>query len=80
VPVVETKIEDSERQVILLGLAELALSRPGWTERLEDIAERFDGLELFDQFKRANSDRVRESHAPPGESWPERHANPVHSA
>jgi hypothetical protein len=51
--------EESDRQAMLLALAELALSRPGWDYMLRKIAARLDGEDLYDEFKRLNADRVR---------------------
>ena len=69
-----TKVEfdASDRQMVLLALAELALSRPGWDHALGEIAEHFStpapeaisGRELFDQFKRLNADRVKAERIP----------------
>jgi hypothetical protein len=55
---------ESQRQMIVLALAELALSRPGFEEAIRDIARFYDNeeLTLFDCFKQNNADRVRESH------------------
>ena len=54
------KVNEEKRQMILLALAELALSRPGWDESLREIATDFVGLEMFDNFKRFNADRTWE--------------------
>lgn len=50
--------EESDRQAMLLALAELALSRPGWDDMLRRIAARLAGEDLYDEFKRLNADRV----------------------
>jgi hypothetical protein len=55
---------EGERQMILLSLAELALSRPGWDESLGEIADRFEGREMFEAFKRTNADRVKAERGP----------------
>jgi hypothetical protein len=52
------EIGEAERQTLLLALAELALSRPGWDEHLGEIADAFLGREMFDEFRRLNADRV----------------------
>lgn len=58
------KVEEGYRQMILLAIAELALSRPGWDYALGEIAESFRGREMFEEFKRLNSDRVKAERAP----------------
>ncbi len=57
------KVELSEegRQLILLALAELALSRPGFDYALRQLALLFLGEEMFEHFKKLNADRVKES-------------------
>lgn len=57
--ITRVEFDAADRQMVLLALAELALSRPGWDHALGEIAERFStpspeamsGRELFDQFK-----------------------------
>lgn len=62
----ELKIDEGERQMVLLALAELALSRPGWDHALSLIAERIDnpGAEMYSELKRLNADRVRAERGP----------------
>jgi hypothetical protein len=57
---------ESERQMILLALAELALSRPGFEDSLKEIARYYDGedLAMFESFKRTSSDRVKAERIP----------------
>ncbi len=57
---------EEQRQAILLALAELALSRPGWDYMLGEIAAELKGVEMFQEFKRLNADRVKYSHGPLG--------------
>ena len=52
-------IDEGQRQTVLLALAELALTRPGWNWMLGEIAEHFQGREMFDNFKAANADRIK---------------------
>jgi hypothetical protein len=52
-------VTDGERQVILLALAELALSRPGWNPMLLELGVRFAGGIDFEEFKRLNAERVK---------------------
>jgi len=47
-------IEESDRQMILLALAILALQRPGWLYATGLVAEKFSGKEMFDQFREFN--------------------------
>jgi hypothetical protein len=55
---------EAERQMIVLALAELALSRPGFEDAIKQIVRNFDseGLLLFEAFKQTNRDRVKFSH------------------
>lgn len=72
------QIEEEDRQMILLALAELALSRPGWNDTLTRLSSVFatgdgavdNGRALFEGFKRTSADRVRATHASLGTSWP----------
>jgi hypothetical protein len=56
-------IEEEERQMILLALAQLALERPGWDDALTRIAQKMDNTtsegkaEMFEAFKKANADK-----------------------
>jgi hypothetical protein len=70
------EIDEGDRQLILLAIAELALSRPGWDWTLGRLAELLstspavaDGRVMFEQFKSANADRVKESHTPRDLRW-----------
>jgi hypothetical protein len=58
------EIEEGQRQMILLAIAELALSRPGFDHMLGEIAKQFSGEEMFAEFKRLNADRVKAERAP----------------
>lgn len=60
----------AQRQMILLALAELALSRPGFEEHIREIARHYDseGLPLFESFKTGNADRVKSERGPLGEA------------
>lgn len=57
---------ECDRQIIVLALAELALSRPGFEPAIQDIAHHYDGegLPMFEKFKQANADRVRAERSP----------------
>jgi len=55
-------LAEPERQMMILAIAELALSRPGWDHTLTELAEKLNGREMFEELKRLNADRVRESH------------------
>jgi hypothetical protein len=58
------EIEEGDRQMILLAIAELSLSRPGWDDALGRIADQFMGREMFEEFKRLNADRVKLERGP----------------
>lgn len=57
-------IEEGQRQMILLAIAELALSRPGWDWTLGELAKVFSGEAMFVEFKRVNADRVQLERGP----------------
>lgn len=54
------RLEAADRQLVLLGLAYLALLRPGFDHALRTLADRFgvDGGGLFEHFKVSNRDQV----------------------
>lgn len=56
------EIEDGQRQMILLALAELSMSRPGFDYALNEIAIKMDNVEagrgkLYDDFRAISSER-----------------------
>jgi hypothetical protein len=59
-------LEEGERQMLVLALAELALSRPGWNDCLQRIAQRVEneGAPMYERFKRSSADRVRAERGP----------------
>lgn len=61
-------LEEGQRQILLLALAELALSRPGFDYALSEIAKLYDGegLPMFQDFKLINADRVNAERGPLG--------------
>lgn len=56
--------EEGQRQMVLLAIAELALSRPGWDYALGEIAQQLGGVDMFAEFKRLNADRVKGERIP----------------
>ena len=54
-------IEEEERQMLVLALAELALSRPGWDDSIREIAVKLDrpGTPMYEGFKVTSADRVK---------------------
>jgi hypothetical protein len=44
----EYRIDEGQRQILLLALAELSVARPGWKWAIRDLAERLHGGEMFD--------------------------------
>jgi hypothetical protein len=58
------KFEEGDRQMMLLAIAELALSRPGFDYVLGEIAKQLQGAEMFADFKRFNADRVQAERIP----------------
>ncbi len=65
-PRVVVKLEESERQAVILALAELSIARPGWVRMIEDIARKMDNVDqygnaqMFERFRRNHSDPVAE--------------------
>lgn len=49
------EIEESDRQLTLMALSELALSKPGFDDALGRIAENLGGKEMFEGFKKYRS-------------------------
>ena len=47
----QIEIAESDRQAILLALAKLYHTRPGWDYMMERIAGKLDGRELYESFK-----------------------------
>lgn len=54
------KIDECERQMLILAMAELALSRPGFDHPLKAIAQRIDNQvdSMYDAMKRLHADRI----------------------
>lgn len=53
---VTVELDESQRQTVLLALAELSLARPGWVNMLEEIAFKMDNhqsgrAEMFEAFR-----------------------------
>jgi len=60
------EFDEGQRQMMLLAIAELALSRPGWDWTLGKLAQQLQGAEMFTEFKRVNADRVKSERMPLG--------------
>jgi hypothetical protein len=60
------KLDEGERQMLVLAMAELALSRPGWDDALRRIVGRIDnpGTPMYESLKASNADRVRVERGP----------------
>lgn len=60
------ELDEGQRQMTLLALAELALSRPGFDHSLREIAEKMDnpGCPMFEGFKQTSADRVKSERGP----------------
>jgi hypothetical protein len=43
--------DEGQRQAILLAIGHLAVDRPGWDFMLGEIADVFEGREMYDRFK-----------------------------
>ena len=57
-------LREDDRQLVLLSLACLALLRPGWDWALGNVAEKLDGRDAFEHFKRCNEDVVKPQSLP----------------
>jgi hypothetical protein len=68
-------LDEGDRQMVLLALANLALLRPGFDFAIGLIAEKLDGKEMCEEFKRLNSDVVK-----PVNLWPQGWGNPPEGA
>lgn len=53
-------IEEGDRQMIVLALAQLSHTRPGWLYALTEIAKRFRAEAMFESFRTTSSDLKRE--------------------
>jgi hypothetical protein len=51
----EVEFEEEERQLVLLALAELALTRPGFDYALNLIARKLGGVAMYESFKQTSS-------------------------
>lgn len=60
-------IDETERQAIILALAELSIARPGWVYMLNDIALKMDNrdaednAEMFEKFRQMHTLPLREA-------------------
>jgi hypothetical protein len=43
-------IDEGERQIVILALAQLAKRRPGWIECVREIALRISDPQMYDSF------------------------------
>jgi hypothetical protein len=55
------EIDESQRQMILLALAHLAIERPGWKYACGETAKVMDDGTTFHQFYQLRHDVVRDS-------------------
>ena len=55
------ELDEGQRQMVLLALAELELERSGWSFAIGEIAEQLHGREMLEDFKDCNRDRVKSS-------------------
>lgn len=70
-----TPLDESDRQMLLLALGNLALLRPGFDFACGLIAEKLDGKEMYEKFKELNNDVVK-----PVNMWPQGWGNPPEGA
>jgi hypothetical protein len=53
------KIQEEDRQMIVLSLALCSLLRPGFLDATRRISEIFQAEEMFDNFREYNTDSVK---------------------
>jgi hypothetical protein len=53
----EFELEEGDRQMVVLAIAELALSRPGWDDALRRIARTFEAEPMFEQLKKTSAEQ-----------------------
>lgn len=62
------ELEESDRQVILIALAKLSLSRPGWHEHcIGPMVDRLRGRENYERYRAHGPDSARAITAGPEE-------------
>lgn len=63
----QIELDESQRQVLLLAIAKLSLSRPGWHPAcLTPIAVKLDGMEMYEAFRAHGPDApLITEHSPP---------------
>jgi len=54
-PFGKIRIEEDERQLILLGLARLATQNPGFGDKISGLAGKLKGEKLYSEFLRVNA-------------------------
>ncbi|HEV1992469.1 MAG TPA: hypothetical protein VGR34_06360 [Candidatus Dormibacteraeota bacterium] len=59
-------LDEGDRQLVLLALAELSISRPGFDDALGRIADGLKGRDMFEELKRLNADRLHSERGPLG--------------
>jgi len=50
-PAITVTLDESERQAVLLALARLSVECPGWQMMLGEIAQKFEGQKMFEEFR-----------------------------
>jgi hypothetical protein len=56
---IQVSLEESQRQMILLAIAELALRRPGWDWTLGELSDVLQGRAMFETFKQTSADAIK---------------------
>lgn len=59
IPAIAYPLDEGQRQLILMAIAHLAVERPGWDFAAGEIADVFQGREMFDRFKQYLPDLYR---------------------
>ena len=52
-------LEDGQRQMMVMALADLSLRNPGWVWAIRQIAEKLRANDMYNQFRELRADLVR---------------------
>jgi hypothetical protein len=56
----ENALAEEQRQLVLLAIAKLSLSRPGFDYALREIAQKLHGVTMYESFKAMGPDELPE--------------------
>lgn len=55
---IDLKLDEHDRQLVILALATLAYERPGWDQACRNVVDPIDPTHLYDDFKSTMSDKI----------------------